>query len=405
MTANFPTPHDHSAAGNGILDDAIPLQNAIDAVANAGGGHLFGEPGSVYRVTKAPIVRDGVKFDLCGATIRQELSALTGEDAHGARVMNYASLGNGAVETISCNDPGVGLNAAYHAGVSIGPAYGCGGTVASPNPHEGVRGWRIHDLTVSTDKNITVDGATYGGVGVQVIGGAHNGIIERVTIPDSAVMAGGLHMDWGFLGPLIRDTDNPSQMQTNKAAYFNGTVRTTHPHHIVIRDNHIGKLTKPQVADRGSHGIRLSGCYAVPVTNNLIEQATYIGIFHHGGDYGFEFSDAVHRRQGLLNNRITGNTVLLAGLYGILADSYGDNLYRAVANGYDKIVLPIHEANLLIDGNSVSGNGSSTVGLLAHYINGVTIERNCFSYSASGVVAGSLSTNLVQRDNRIMTVI
>ena len=214
-------------ASDGRQDEGTALQAEIDRMAASGGGELRLRAGGRTRATVSPIIRDNVSLDLNGGTLLLDLS---GTNATGVRLRSGATLRNGAVTVRSSGRPS--QQAAAHAPVVVGPLYGEGGTPEALSPDEGVSGWTIRDLVLASDKDVeAVDSFRIGAPAIQIMGGAHNGLIENIEVPDSAVMVGGIHMDWGFVGPLSSRT-----IPANAVFYREGRAYSTHPHDIVVRN-------------------------------------------------------------------------------------------------------------------------------------------------------------------------
>lgn len=343
---------DFGAVGDGVADDTAKVQDAIDAAA-ATGGIVFGTKGSIYRCTVAPIVLDNVALDLAGATLLLDLSQTNDT---GVRLRSHAELRNGTVEVRSSGTPS--LQAGVHAAVTIGPIYGDGGTVGEESDDEGVAGWTVRNMVLSTDKNADMGGGAFiGGAAISVIGGASNGLIEQIVVPDSGRMVGAVHLDWGFVGS-IASADVPGSREN----FDNDEGYTSHPHNIVIRDIAVGALTRTlHNLDTGSFGVRLSGVYNVIVENVRVACATNAAFLHTAGDLGFEFalddvkpsaSKGIEFRDCTVADNATG--------YLVHCDSYADNIGRAVVEeDYEPLLDPIQPTDIRFERiNGRAGGGS-----------------------------------------------
>lgn len=339
------SPEDKGALGDNSTNDAAAFQQAIDDAAAAGGGTVRCSAGKTYKLNSAPIVKDRVTLDLNGATLRLTLTGTGGYD-YGVRLRNYAALVNGTITVESSGT--VGSQGGIHAPINIGPMYGDGGTVASPSPDEGVTGWVLRNLKLSTNRT--------GKVAIQVIGGANNGIIENVEVPDSAVMYGAVHLDWGFLGSI--SSSNIANSRTNFDA---GTAYTTHPNNIKISNLKVGSLSAAKGGvDVGSHVVRLSGVYNVRVENVRAKQCTYAAVRVTAGDVGFEFAPVTIkplRMKGIVIDGVAVENTTDSWL--IYADSYADNV--AGAGGYTPLIDPLHETDLEVRHVTGKGSGGASV--------------------------------------------
>jgi hypothetical protein len=117
--------------------------------------------------------------------------------------------------------------------VLIGPLYGDGGTVASPSVDSDISNWTLRNLRLHSNK-------PSGAVGVQIMGSANNGLIENIEVPDSSVMFGGVHLDWGTVGN-VDSNDVPG----TRTRFDASLAYTRHPNNIRIRNIKIGVMSRP----------------------------------------------------------------------------------------------------------------------------------------------------------------
>lgn len=350
-----------ATGGSGILsdgssDDGAALQAAIDELSQRGGGELTLRSGATTLARAAPVVRDNVSLNLNGGTLLLQLSET---NATGVRLRSGATLRNGTVTVRSSGQPSA--QGAAHAPVVVGPLYGEGGTPDRLSPDEGVGGWTIRDLILSSDKDVD-DGAggRIGSAAISIMGGAHHGLIENIRVPDSAVMLGGIHMDWATVGPILSHA-----IPEDAVLYRQGRAYTTHPHDIVVRNIRIGRLSRPfgplgQAA--GNFGIRLSGVYNIAVSDVAIEMVTGVAFCHTAGDLGFEFAPAGVRPMACRGIRFSRGTVRQRSTgYLVWTDSYADNIGRETAQGYRPMLDPIHTTDILFE--RIEGNGGSFFGI------------------------------------------
>lgn len=293
------------------------------------------------------VVPQGVTLDLNDG----ELIAILGsEDIAGVRLLTGSTLKNGTVSVVSKGKPG--SQAGIHAAVLIGALYGENPSATIRSKFDSPSDWAVKNVTLSSDK---VESAA----ALQVVGGAHRGFIERVSIPDSERLAAGIMLDWGTVGPIFS-----SDIKQSSMAYRAGLAYTTHPYDITIRDIRIGRLSRP-LARGGSFGLRLSGVRDVDVDNVVIGSVTEAGIYHTAGDLGFEFARPSDGSRAHLGIRIAHVDVLRAdGAYMFRSDSFADNIARAVANGYRPMRDPIATTDMQItDMMGAAGGGQSNFGL------------------------------------------
>jgi hypothetical protein len=347
------------AEGAGILsdgrsDDAAALQAAIDALVRRGGGELSLRARAVTRARAGPVVGENVSLNLNGGTLLLELSDT---NATGVRLRSGATVRNGTITVRSSGRPS--LQGAAHAPVVVGPLYGEGSDPGRPSPDEGVSGWAIRDLTLSSDKDVD-DGAgsRSGAAAISIRGGVHDGLIENIQIPDNAVMLGGIHMDWSTVGPI-----DSFAVPQDAEHYRQGRGYTTHPHDIVVRNIRIGRLSRPHGPTIGSYGVRLAGVYNISVSDVAIEQVTGTAFCHHAGDLGFEFAPASVKPMACRGIRFLRGTVRDGSTACLIwTDSYADNVGRETLRGYRPMLEPIHPTDILferIEGVTGGGRGAN----------------------------------------------
>jgi hypothetical protein len=113
------------------------------------------------------------------------------------------------------------------------------------------------------------------------------GLIENIEVPDSSVMFGGVHLDWGTVGN-VDSNDVPG----TRTRFDASLAYTRHPNNIRIRNIKIGVMSRPfTTPGTGSDGIRFSGVHNITVENVFVESVTETGFFHTAGDLGYEFAD------------------------------------------------------------------------------------------------------------------
>lgn len=338
------TPTASNLRSDGRSEESRSLQAEVDRLAAAGGGELRLRSGGTTLARGAPVVGKNVSLDLNGGTLLLELSET---NATGVRLRSGATLRNGRVIVRSSGRPS--FQSGAHAPVVVGPLLGEGGTPDRVSPDGDVSGWTISDLVLSSDKDVDLGyGVRLGCAAIQIMGGAHNGLIENISIPDSNVMLGGVHMDWGVVGHISSEA-----IAASAAAFRRGDAYTTHPHDIVVRNIRIGRLTRPMGRygpGGGTFGVRLSGSHNIHVSDVEIDAVTGIAFCHTAGDVGYEFAPAEFASlacRGVVFTRGFVHDATTAYLIG--TDSYADNIGREVARGYRPMHDPIHTTDVIFD--------------------------------------------------------
>lgn len=390
---------DEGVSGANTGNQATAIQSLIDQMSAAGGGTILGVPGAIYRCTTAPVIKDNVTLNLNSAKI---LLVLSGVNDQGVRLRNNAHLCNGTIE-VQSSGSSISAQASAHAPVSIGPLYGSGGTVASPSADEGVYGWSVRNMTLSSNKWVSngVGMEMIGSSGIAISGGCHHGVIEGNHFPDSSTLLIGISADWGFLGSLSSVATLVVQ-NANKAAYLAGTAYQTYPHNITIRNNEIGALSAPyQGQDTGSFGIRLSGVYNFNVTGNSAVSCTNMGFLHTVGDLGAEFAPVAIRPLIAQDITVDGFTLPVAGVGGLFQiDTYADNIATAIGLGYANMVDPLVPGSITLNNMVGTGPNDGTGTYGGRVQNGAGVIIN--SMKATGYLQGlnidALVRNVVVND-------
>lgn len=349
-----------SVIGDGVADDRAAIQAAIDAVAAAGGGYIYGAPGKTYRCVinvgvtdRGLIIKSGVTLLLNMATINLECSGAV----FGVRLQSSSHIiGPGTVST-AVSTGAISQNI-HQSPITVGTDYGDYGTVASPSIYSSPSKWSIRNLTVSSVLNQIVGGNPTGSH-INCWGGSNHGVIEDVTISASATVALGISMDWAPLGGI---DSTPANIGASAALFNAGTAYTLHPHDIEVRRINIGNLSVANNGSFGSHGIRLSGCYGIRVDGVTMAGTTYAGIFHTAGDCGFEFAPLAvkyfrYKGTTFKNVRIENAN----NGWGLFCDCFADNIAAAVTGFAYANILPTQgETDVLFENVFTMGSNSSS---------------------------------------------
>ncbi len=365
-------------------DDGSAIQAAIDFAASIGGGTVRLDPGRVYRISSDLIVKEGVRLDLRGSSV---IGCFDSGNHSAFRMRSRSALFGGRVKVVSTGQPG--LQAAAHCGVSAGCRLGDPNEVARPNPDNDPHDFEIYDLVIQSDKWAPDgNGGHLGAPAIQIIGCSHYRI-ENIEVPSSDRMYGAVHVDWGHIGP-ISTIDSARTQAMNRKAYLEGTACVIPSRHGVIRNIRAGALSAPSTGtDRGSFCVRISGAHSVTVADCYAESVTYQAYVHEVGDLGAEFVLPMDRH--LLGKRIrfqncrignsaTGQVFELRG--------YADNIGRAMADGYDNMVDPLVECDVVFDGVAGSGPGigANSPGGRALQIRGGVIRNADLSGFREGIL-------------------
>jgi hypothetical protein len=314
--------------------DGDELQRILDKQAIEGGGVVRLAPDSTITclVRQAPIAGEtsihallvpaGVRLDLNGSTLRLDMRS----NSYGVRLASRSAISGGTIKVVGSQ--GKGSQAIWHSAVSVGAAYGDGGTVARPGHFSTIGEWRIEDITIDQPFEASC---------IQLMSEAHHGVIRNIRILDSAKALIGVGLDWGTVGPVATADELVPKM---RKLWEKHEISSTHPHHVLIENISIGKLGRSM--DGNDAGVRCSGCHHITIRNLSIETAmAAIALF--GGDFGFEFAPDEQRREAHVGYLVEGVQIQAARLYGIVMNGAEDNVYRSRLNfGYDSLRDPVH---------------------------------------------------------------
>src|SRR4051812_37554868 len=174
------------------------LQHALNRHAGTGRCVRVGRPGPLVcgvredaagdeKSTHALLVPGGVQLDLNGSTLHLDLRS----NSYGVRLASDSAIRNGTIRLV--RSVGKGSQACWHSGVSIGAAYGDGGTPGKPGRFSSVRHWAIENMTIDQP---------FAAAAIQLMSEACYGVIKNVRILDSHKALMGIGLDWGTVGPI-----------------------------------------------------------------------------------------------------------------------------------------------------------------------------------------------------------
>lgn len=374
--------------GDGAASDTEALQAVLNTVGAAGGGHVVGKRGAIYRLpinmstpNKGIAIPAGVHLDPGCATFNFEC---TGQWVYGFRLLSKARLwGEGLIQTTSSTgDSGQRLD---HAPIALGSCYGDDGPLNTANPFVEASGWRVGGgLRVRTVKP---DGGTIHGHG-----GFRDWLIEDVELPDSAAAGIGIGFDWLPRGltafadfnafPTMTNQQVAALMTKLQAAYAQGAYYTLHPGDGAINRVVAGALTYSGAAtgNGGTILVRLSGCLNVTVSRVHAKRAAS-AVFITSGDVGGEFApQSVRSRLGrglrvedFVLEQADGST------YGAFyADQFADNMEHMKSYGFAPQVRPIDRTDLEFVRCATHGGSSPQAAYQLRYMIGGKLT-NCSS--------------------------
>lgn len=278
---------------------------------------LVGQEKSIHPL----LVPENVSLDLNGSTLLLDLRS----NSYGVRLSNDSAIRNGTIRVVASENKG--SQACWHSGVSVGAAYGDGGTTAKPGYFSTVKNWVI--------ENITID-QPFAASAIQLMSEACHGVIRNIRILDSSKCLIGVGMDWGSVGPIATaDKEIPGM----KKLWEQGLIYSTHPHDVLVENVDVGKLTR--LVDGNDAGVRCSACHNITIKDvRVAEAATAVAIF--GGDLGYEFARQDQRDAAHKGYVIEDVKIKKAHMYGLVLNGMADNVLRATkSHGYEPVLDPV----------------------------------------------------------------
>jgi hypothetical protein len=379
------------------LPGAEQLEQKMLSMSEAGGGVLVLPKNSTLTATvrsvtykarqshHALLVPEDITLDLNGSTILLDLRS----NSYGVRLASRSTIRNGTIRLI--RSEGGGSQRIFHAALSVGAAYGDGGTADNPSYFSKIVGWRMENLTIDQPFNHSA---------IQLMSEAANGVIRDIRIADSKEAPLGIGLDWGTVGPLNMADEKQKEMH---ALFAQGKLYGTHPHDILIQKIRVGRLTKNE-NDDGSAAIRTSACYNITIDDVEIKE-TGVGVALHAGDAGFEYALSPHREIGHAGYVIKNLKVHKAFRKGIIIDGFSDNIYRAVYNHGDHSLLspvtpginkPVIQ-NVWMRGDGFTGD----CGITIYYSVGARLENIDVAEFHKGIHIGIWTKDVTVSNSRI----
>jgi hypothetical protein len=324
--------------------------------------------GSHREISRHPLlIPEGVRLDLHGSTLLLEFTV----NAYGIRLSNDSALRNGTIRVV--RSEGKGLQACWHSGVSIGAAYGDGGTPGQPGHFSTVSHWELADLVIEQP---------FPAAAVQLMSEACHGVIRRVTIADSKQALLGVGLDWGSVGPI---TSEDREIPRMRRLWEQGEIYSTHPHDVWIEGVRVGRLQRCR--DGNDAGIRCSACDHITIRDLRVESAG-VALALFGGDLGYEFARKDQRDRAHQGYDVDGVRIGRAEIFGLVLNGLADNVWRARENHrYDPVRDPSRPGldRPVLRNLSLQGAGGKSQGLYAVAVTDAQLDHVTIGGFETGV--------------------
>ncbi len=329
------------------------------------------------------LIPPGVRLDLNGSTLLLDLRS----NSYGVRLSNDSAIRNGTIRIV--RSEGKGSQACWHSGISIGAAYGDGGTPEKPGRFSTVAHWEVEDITIDQQ---------FAASAVQLMSEACHGILKNIRVLDSSKALLGIGLDWGSVGPI---TTEDKELPRMRKLWEQGQIYSTHPHDILIENIRVGKLTRN--VDGNDAGVRCSACHRITIRDvDVAEAATAVAIF--GGDCGYEYARTDQRELAHIGYVMEDIKIAKAQKYGIVLNGSADNIWRARRqHAYDSVRDPVHPGlDKPIIRNAVlrGGDQPNAQGIYAVAVADATIDKLDVSGFSIGVHVEDWVSGMRFRDTR-----
>ncbi len=332
----------------------------------------------------ALLVPEGVRLDLNQSTLLLELKS----NSYGVRLSNDSAIRQGEIRVVTSE--GKGSQACWHSGVSVGAAYGDGGTTDLPGHFSQVKHFAVDEVTIDQP---------FAASAIQFMSEAAFGVVRNVTIKDSPQALLGVGLDWGSVGPI---TSEDRQISRMRRLWEQGEIYSTHPHDILIEGLRVGRLTRNQ--DGNDAGVRCSACHNVTIRDLKVEAAaSAIAIF--GGDLGYEFARDDLRSRAHQGYLVDGVVMNRAFLFGLAVNGLADNVWRAQRDhGYDVVRDPTSPGidQPVFRNLTLRGSGEKSQGIYAVAITQAKFDQADISGFEIGVHAEDWVDGLRFQNTRLM---
>lgn len=371
----------------------------MDAVSAEGGGTvILDSPVSILCQSVARNgknfgleVPPGVELDLNGRELWLSLSGVS----YGVVLQSNTAIRNGRIAVIESKSPG--LQGIWHAALSVGAAYGDGGTVDAPDPMSKVSGFVVEDMRLAQL-------ARPSGVIVSIMSEAHNGAFRNIVLEDSQFARVGIALDWG----TVCDKDEkgkdkirvePELIGESRKEFDKGRAYTTHPHHITFDRIIAGRILGPSASDDALYGggvLRMSAVDHIAVRDMHVTESRHAAVMTVAGDLGYELArpeDAARAHQAISIEDITCDR---CNTYGFVAWGLADNVQRAVTqHGYQPRMPTRGTFDLRVLRGFWRGaaNLSSPAGIITRDIDGMTVEGADIEGFAVGIQVDENTNN------------
>ena len=325
---------------------------------------MVGDEKSIHAI----LVPEGVRLDLNGATLCLDLRS----NSYGVRLSSHSAICNGTIRIVGSE--GKGSQSCWHSGVSVGAAYGDGGTPENPGRFSTVSHWAIENMTIDQP---------FAAAAIQLMSEACHGVIRNIRILDSDKALMGIGLDWGTVGPI---TAEDKELPRMRQLWEQGKIYSTHPHDVLIENIRIGKLLRN--VDANNAGVRTSACHRITIRNIDIDTAA-TAVMIVGGDLGYEFAREDQRDSAHSGYLIDGVRINNALRFGLVLNGLADNIWRSRLNhAYEAVRDPAHPGLDRMTIRNVTLRGKdlpNSQGIYAVSLSDATLDRINISSFAIGV--------------------
>lgn len=390
-----------NAVGNGIADDTVAIQAAIDTVALTGGGDVL-FPIGTYLTSAALYLRGGTRL-IGNGKVRSIIKASA---AHTDHVLRTPVPSTGDIADIVVDSLEIDGNRAVRGPLGVSSigilTFAPSGT---PNKRVTIRNCYVHDTTSIGIANTEVEGlqvinnevadtqrdgiTTYGAsTNVYVAGNWVHGAL------DDYIAVNGDQVGYGSPSHVVvaNNRIGPSRVKAAFETYFGSGLTVRGAQDVVVKGNVIDSGYYSGIALQNGTGTHLQD---VVVSDNALSNAgdnnatsTGYGISIEGGNLSSDF--------GVQRVKVSGNTIRSSRTHNVYVASYR-------AGGF---VRDVEIVNNTINANVIAGARGISINQTNNNISDIYIERNRISNTnGNGLNIGDGSNTINRmtiRDNVII---
>ncbi|MBD0379791.1 right-handed parallel beta-helix repeat-containing protein [Paenibacillus sedimenti] len=350
----------YGAIGNGIADDSLAIQKALDQAKNAGGGTVF-FPKGTYKTTRNLYIYNNTNLVGYSAKISKTDGGLGYTVLMIMARQNNITIEGLWLENLSMSDS-----------MMIDIANGSSNIEIRSNTFTGSRAQAVN-INAADISQVIVANNEFKEVGYGVLTNRNANNLKDLRIVENNFA--GIYAD-------AIEINHPGGPETVKAS------------NIVIANNHISVPPEYGSGLSSGFGIGIAGATDVTIIGNTIENVRYEGI--HIEDNAKNISIVGNVINGVKSNPDNGLNSGIFVLDGDYITISGNSIYNATDYGIHLEIDPNNSAsNTVITGNTVSNNTGGGMKIVAQGTANLVVSENIVTNNTGhGILVGGKQDNL-----------